>query len=54
MKAIRLSDTTAGLLALACAAVVVLACALDAQAGLGPAGSPSGAVAPPPPAAAAR
>ena len=37
MKAIRLSDTLAGLLAMACAAAVVLATALDAQARLGPA-----------------
>ena len=53
MKAVRLSDTLAGLLALACAATVVLATALDAQARLGPAGSvPSTEAVPPPPAAA--
>ena len=46
MKAIRLSDTLAGLLARACTAAVVVATALDAQARLGPAE--------PPPAAAAR
>ena len=49
MKAIRLSDTLAGLLAMACAAAVVLATAFDAQARLGPAAPPE---APPPPAAA--
>ena len=54
MKAIRLSDTLAGLLALACAATVVLATAFEAQARLGPAGSAPSAQAPPAPAAAAR
>lgn len=48
MKALRPSDTVAGLLALACAAAVVLATALDAEARLGPAGTM-----PPAPAAAA-
>ena len=37
MTFIPLSDTLAGLLALACAIMVVLATALDAQARLGPA-----------------
>ena len=52
MNAIRLSDTLAGLLALACAATVVLATALDAQARLGPAGPAAREAAAPPPAAA--
>lgn len=47
MKALRPSDTVAGLLALACAALVVLGTALDAEARLGPAAAS-------PPAAAAR
>ena len=54
MKPVRLSDTLAGLLALACAATVVLATALDAQARLGPAGPAPSAEAPPAPAAVAR
>ena len=52
MKAIRLSDTQAGLLALVCAAAVVLATAFDAQARLGPAGPAASPEAAPPPAAA--
>ena len=52
MKPVRLSDTLAGLLALACAAAVVLATALDAQARLGPASPAASAEAAPPPAAA--
>jgi len=54
MKAVRLPDTLAGLLALACAATVMLATALEAEARLGPAGPASSAEAPRAPAAAAR
>ena len=43
MTFIPLSDTLAGLLALACAAAVVLATALDAQARLGPASTAASA-----------
>jgi hypothetical protein len=54
MKAIRLSDSAAGLLALACAGVVVLGTALEAEARLGPAGSAPVVAAPPAPAVAPR
>jgi hypothetical protein len=54
MKAIRLSDGAAGLLALACAAVVVLGTALEAEARLGPAEPAPVVAAPPAPAADSR
>jgi hypothetical protein len=54
MKAARLPDSLTGLLALACAATVVLATALEAEAHLGPAGKAQSAQAPPAPSAAAR
>jgi hypothetical protein len=54
MKAARLPDSLTGLLALACAATVVLATALEAEARLGPAGPEQSAQAAPAPSAAAR
>ena len=49
MRFLPLSDTLAGVLALTCATVVVLATAFDAQARLGPAVAAATVEAPPTP-----